>query len=91
MTEYTVETTVPYTPNAQRPVYSRNARKFPWHIMTPGGSFVVATLNEARSAHNSFMSYRRSRSTRIHPSWFIRFAKQDDGTYRLWLLDKNSL
>lgn len=90
MTEYTVETTVPYTPNAQRPVYSRNARKFPWHIMTPGGSFVVATLNEARSAHNSFMSYRRSRSTRIHPSWFIRFAKQDDGTYRLWLLDKNT-
>ena len=90
MTEYTVETTVPYTHNAQRPVYSRNARKFPWHIMTPGGSFVVATLNEARSAHNSFMSYRRSRSTRIHPSWFIRFAKQDDGTYRLWLLDKNT-
>jgi len=91
MSEYTVETTVPYTPNAKRPVYSRNVRKFPWHTMTPGSSFVVATLNEARSAHNSFMSYRRSRSTRIHPSWFIRFAKQEDGTYRMWLLDKNSL
>jgi hypothetical protein len=37
------------------------------------------------------MSYRRTRGTKIHPSWFIRFAKQEDGTYRLWLLDKNDV
>jgi hypothetical protein len=91
MCEYTVETGIPYTPNPDRPSYSRNVRKYPWHTMSPGASFVVATLPEARSAHNSFMSYRRSRGTKIHPSWFIRFAKQEDGTYRLWLLDKNDV
>jgi hypothetical protein len=91
MSEYVVESSVPFGTQSDRPSYSRNVRKYPWHTMVPGDSFVVATLREAKSAHNSFQSYRNSRSTRIRPSWFASSSKQEDGTYRLWLLDKNNL
>ena len=91
MSEYTVESSVPYKKNSERPSYSRYTRKWPWHTMKPGDSFVVTTLREAKSAHNSFQSYRNTRTTRIYPSWFASMSKQDDGTYRMWLLDKNNL
>lgn len=87
MTEFQIEKNVPVP--TEKPVYGTHLRKYPWHLMTPGDSFVVPNLAAARSAHTSFVSYRRSKHTRIRPSWYIRFMRQEDGTYRLWLIDKN--
>jgi hypothetical protein len=62
-------------------------RKWPWHEMKPGDSFVVATIKEARSANNSFKSHQSTKHTKLKPSWTTRWRQQPDGTYRLWLLD----
>lgn len=89
MTKPIVEDSIPYTPPSERNVYTRSNRKYPWHTMVPGNSFAVNTIQEARAAYNSFQSYRRTRASRIRPSWIVSTSKQPDGTYRLWLLDKN--
>lgn len=65
-------------------------RKWPWTEMQVGESFVTRTRAEARSAHNSFMSHKRTKYSRIRPTWYIIMRQQADGTYRLWLLDRDS-
>lgn len=64
-------------------------RKWPWPDMEVGDSLVVNSRKEARSAHNSFMCHKRTKHSRIQPGWFVVMRQQTDGTYRLWLLDKN--
>ena len=62
-------------------------RKWPWHEMKPGDSFVVATVREARSAHNSFKKYQQTKYTKAKPSWTTTWRTQPGGYCRLWLLD----
>jgi len=91
MSDIIVEDHIPYVSPTERKIYGRGNRKYPWHTMKPNESFAVDTVQEARAAYNSFQSYRRTRATRIRPSWFVSTSRQEDGTYRLWLLDKNRL
>ena len=65
-------------------------RKWLWTEMEVGDSFVTRTKAEARSAQTSFMSHKRTKYSRIKPTWYVVMRKQPDGTYRLWLLDRDS-
>lgn len=66
-------------------------RKWPWTQLRPGDSFVVATFKEAKAAYNSYHHHKRTKYSRIQPTWFARMRRQDDGTYRLWLLDETNV
>lgn len=63
-------------------------RKWPWPQMKPNDSFVVPNRKMALSAHNSFLHHAKTKYTRFQPTWYVRMRKQPDGTYRLWLLDR---
>jgi hypothetical protein len=65
-------------------------RKWPWPDMEVGDSLVVNSRGEARSAHNSFMCHKRTKHSRLKPSWYVIMRQQPDGTYRLWLLDRDA-
>jgi len=63
-------------------------RKWPWTEMRVGDSLVAPDRAAARSAHNSFMTHQRTKHSRLPATAYVSMRKQPDGTYRLWLLDR---
>ncbi len=92
-----VESDVPYAGTRRGFVYREPdgprtmPRKWPWTQLRPGDSFVVPSAKEAKAAYNSYHHHKGTKYSRIQPDWFVRMRRQPDGTYRLWLLDKNNL
>lgn len=64
-------------------------RKWPWPQMKPGDHITVATRGEARSAHNSFMTHKRTKHSRLSPTAYVTMRKQPNGSYILWLMDRD--
>ena len=89
MSNITVEKNIPLTPSRLDHSKRWVEPKWPWRKMDLGDSFLVPDKKSAVSAWASFNTIAKSKNSPFAPSWSAYMRKQSDGTFRLWLADKN--
>ncbi len=91
MSDIIVEKNIPLTPSRLDHSKRGVEPRWPWRRMDLGDSFVVPDKKSAVSAWAAFNTIAKSKNSPFATSWSAYMRKQPDGTFRLWLADKNSV
>ena len=67
-------------------------RRYPWHVMQHGQSFVVATSGERRAARMSLMAYLKTKSCHLFGDYVMVSQSMGRGQgYRCWLISADEM